>query len=66
MAERIEWLDDGTASGAPFSPRFGDRYRGELGGINQARDVFLAGCGLPAAWSGQPSWKILETGFSSS
>ena len=63
MAERIEWLDDGTASGAPFSPRFGDRYRGELGGINQARDVFLAGCGLPAAWSGQPSWKILETGF---
>ncbi len=66
MAERIEWLDDGTASGAPFSPGFGDRYRGELGGSNrtsQARDVFLAGCGLPAAWSGQPSWKILEIGF---
>jgi len=63
MAERIDWLDDGTASGAPFSPRFGDRYRGELGGIKQARDVFLAGCGLPAAWSGQPGWKILETGF---
>jgi len=63
MAERIEWLDDGTASGAPSSLRFGDRYRGELGGISQARDVFLAGCGLPAAWRGQPSWKILETGF---
>ncbi len=66
MAERIEWLDDGTASGAPFSLGFGDRYRGELSGPNrtsQARDVFLAGCGLPAAWSGQPSWKILETGF---
>ena len=63
MAERIEWLDDGTASGAPFSPRFGDRYRGELGGISQSQEVFLAGCGLPAAWSGQPSWKILETGF---
>ena len=63
MAERIEWLDDGTASGAPFSPRFGDRYRGELGGISQSKKVFLAGCGLPAAWSGQPSWKILETGF---
>ncbi len=65
MAERIEWLK-GTASGAPFSPRFGDRYRGELGGpdrTSQARDIFLAGCGLPAAWSGQPSWKILETGF---
>ena len=59
MAERIDWLDDGTASGAPFSPRFGDRYRGELGGISQSKEVFLAGCGLPAAWSGQPSWKIL-------
>ena len=63
MPERIEWLDDGTASGAPYSPRFGDRYRGELGGINQARDVFLAGCGLPEAWGGQTQWRILETGF---
>jgi tRNA 5-methylaminomethyl-2-thiouridine biosynthesis bifunctional protein len=63
MAERIDWLDDGTASGAPFSPRFDDRYRGELGGIKQSKEVFLAGCGLPAAWSGQPDWKILETGF---
>lgn len=63
MAERIDWLEDGTASGAPYSPRFGDRYRSELGGIEQARDVFLAGCGLPAAWKGQPQWRILETGF---
>ena len=63
MAEPIEWLDDGTASGAPFSPRFGDRYRSELGGLEQAREVFLAGCGLPAAWRGQAQWRILETGF---
>ncbi len=63
MAERIDWLEDGTASGAPYSPRFGDRYRSELGGLEQARDVFLAGCGLPAAWKGQPQWRILETGF---
>ncbi|MES2509847.1 MAG: FAD-dependent 5-carboxymethylaminomethyl-2-thiouridine(34) oxidoreductase MnmC [Pseudomonadota bacterium] len=61
--ERIDWLDDGTASGAPFSPRFGDRYRSELGGLEQARDVFFAGCGLPAAWQHQPRWTILETGF---
>ncbi len=61
--ERIDWLEDGTASGAPYSPRFGDRYRSELGGLEQARDVFLAGCGLPAAWKGQPQWRILETGF---
>ena len=63
MSERIEWLDDGTASGSPYSPRFGDRYRSELGGLDQAREVFLQGCGLPAAWAGQPQWTVLETGF---
>ena len=63
MPEPIEWLDDGTASGTPFNPRFGDRYRSELGGLEQARNVFLAGCGLPAAWSGQALWRVLETGF---
>lgn len=63
MPERIDWLDDGTASGAPFSPRFGDRYRGELGGLDPSREVFLYGCGLPQAWANQPQWRILETGF---
>jgi tRNA 5-methylaminomethyl-2-thiouridine biosynthesis bifunctional protein len=63
MPERIEWLDDGTAGGSPFSPRFGDRYRSELGGLEQAREVFLKGCGLPEAWGGQPQWTVLETGF---
>lgn len=59
MAEPIDWLPDGT----PFSPRFSDRYRSEDGGLAQARQVFLAGCGLPAAWAGQRQWRILETGF---
>jgi tRNA 5-methylaminomethyl-2-thiouridine biosynthesis bifunctional protein len=59
MPERIEWLEDGT----PYSPRFGDRYRSELGGLEQAREVFLKGCGLPAAWAGQSQWCVLETGF---
>ncbi|OOG39930.1 FAD-dependent 5-carboxymethylaminomethyl-2-thiouridine(34) oxidoreductase MnmC [Polaromonas sp. A23] len=59
MAELIEWLADGT----PYSPRYGDRYRSELGGLAQAREVFLHGCGLPAAWADQPQWRILETGF---
>src|SRR3989338_1627470 len=59
MPEVIEWLADGT----PYSPRFGDRYRSELGGLAQSREVFLHGCGLPAAWAGQPQWCILETGF---
>jgi tRNA 5-methylaminomethyl-2-thiouridine biosynthesis bifunctional protein len=60
MAEPVEWLADGT----PFSPRFGDRYRSDVGGgLRQARDVFLTGCGLPQAWAGQERWCILETGF---
>lgn len=63
MPERIEWLDDGTAGGSPFSPRFGDRYRSELGGLDQAKEVFLKGCGLPDAWAGQSQWTVLETGF---
>lgn len=63
MPEPIEWLDDGTTSGAPFNPRFDDRYRSERGGLEQARNVFLAGCGLPAAWGSQVQWCVLETGF---
>lgn len=57
--EPVDWLPDGT----PYSPRFGDRYHSENGGLTQARSVFLHGCGLPAAWAGLPQWRILETGF---
>ena len=59
MSEPIEWMPDGT----PYSPRFGDRYHSEDGGLTQARTTFFQGCGLPEAWAGQPQWRILETGF---
>ena len=59
MSEVVAWQDDGT----PRSPRFDDIYRTAGGGLAQARHVFLQGCGLPAAWAGQPQWRILETGF---
>lgn len=59
MSEPVDWLPDGTL----YSPRFSDRYHSENGGLVQARRVFLHGCGLPAAWAGQPQWRILETGF---
>ncbi len=59
MAEVIDGLPDGT----PYSPRFGDRDRSRYGGLAQARDAFLGGCGLPQAWAGQAQWRILETGF---
>ena len=60
----VLWRPDGT----PFNPRFDDIYRG-AGGLTQAQEVFLRGCGLlaapdaPAAWAGRPVWQILETGF---
>ena len=59
MPEAVEWQPDGT----PRSPRFQDIYRSCTGGLEQARHVFLHGCGLPGAWAGQPQWRILETGF---
>ena len=60
MAEPVDWLADGT----PSSPRFNDRYRSSAqNGRLQAEQVFVAGCGLPQAWQGQPQWRILENGF---
>lgn len=59
MSEPIDWLPDGT----PYSPRFGDRYHSENGGLAQAQNTFLQGCGLPEAWAGQDQWRVLETGF---
>ena len=63
MSEPVEWQSDGTLEGSPFNPRFSDRYRSEHGGIEQAREVFLKGCGLPGLWAGQQHWCILENGF---
>ncbi|AEG93357.1 Conserved hypothetical protein [Ramlibacter tataouinensis TTB310] len=49
--------------GTPRSSRWADVYRSASGGLEQALQVFLGGCGLPAAWAGQRQWRILETGF---
>ena len=58
-AEPVDWRADGM----PRSERFDDIYHSEAGALAQARHVFLAGCGLPAAWAEAPQWRILETGF---
>ena len=62
----VHWRDDGT----PVSVRFGDIYRNAgQGGLAQARQVFLQGCGLlpgdgaPPRWQGAARWAVLETGF---
>lgn len=59
MSEAVAWDDDGT----PRSPRFDDLYRPAAGGLAQAQQVFLQGCGLPEAWAGRAQWRVLETGF---
>ena len=70
MLSPVSWLEDGT----PHSLHFDDVYRSTgvdgRGWLEQARHVFLAGCGLlrgddgsPALWSDRESWQLLETGF---
>jgi len=59
MPESVDWLEDGC----PYSHRFQDRYHSCTGGLAQAVGVFLRGCGLPQAWSGQDHFTVLETGF---
>ena len=52
-----------TPLGVPFAPGFEDTYYSASGGLAQARQVFLAGNGLPERWRGRDSFTILETGF---
>lgn len=69
MPAPIAWRADGT----PVSPLYGDVYRSPgtdgRGGLAQARQVFLRGCGLlpegdqPALWCHAAHWAVLETGF---
>lgn len=56
---RLFWTDDG----APRSGRFGDVYFSREDGLAESRAVFLAGCGLPGAWSGRERFTVAELGF---
>lgn len=53
------WRDRGT----PASERFGDVYYSSEDGLAESRHTFLAGNGLPEAWSGRERFVIAETGF---
>lgn len=54
----LEWRD-----GAPFAVSADDVYFSRAGGLEEARLVFLDGCGLPARWRGRRSFVIGELGF---
>lgn len=56
---RIHWADDGL----PYAPDYADRYHAPYGALAQARQVFLAGNGLPQRWAGRSDFTICETGF---
>lgn len=52
-----------TPDGTPYSEAFADVYHSADGGLGQARQVFLAGNGLPERWRHRDHFSILETGF---
>ena len=52
-----------SPEGTPYAPAFDDVYHSSEGGPGQARAVFLAGNGLPAAWGGRDHYTVFETGF---
>ncbi len=51
------------ANGIPLAHEFGDTYFSKSGGIEECREVFLKGCGLPDAWQTMANYTIAETGF---
>lgn len=51
------------ARGVARSPRFDDVYYSASGGLEEARVVFLHGCGLPRAWAGRSDFVVAELGF---
>jgi tRNA 5-methylaminomethyl-2-thiouridine biosynthesis bifunctional protein len=55
----IEWRDGQP----PRSRLYGDFYFSRDGGLAEARQVFLDGCGLPDAWRGRRRFCVGELGF---
>ena len=49
--------------GAVFSESYGDTYWSLDGGLDETRQVFLAGNDLPARWQARGCFAIIETGF---
>ncbi|MGA9992127.1 MAG: FAD-dependent 5-carboxymethylaminomethyl-2-thiouridine(34) oxidoreductase MnmC [Thiobacillaceae bacterium] len=49
--------------GTPFASSYGDVYHSVHGGIEQARQVFIAGTSLTDRWRGRDGFTVLETGF---
>src|SRR5579863_5226252 len=51
------------ADGQPRSRLYDDVYFSKAGGLAEAQQVFLAGCGLPDGWRGRRRFTVAELGF---
>ena len=58
-APELDWKPDGT----PIAKEFDDVYFSTSDGLEETRHVFLAGSGLPEAWTGREQFTVVETGF---
>jgi tRNA 5-methylaminomethyl-2-thiouridine biosynthesis bifunctional protein len=56
---------DFSVPGTPAAEDFGDIYFSADGGLDEARAVFLTGCGLPQRWIDRDVFTIAELGFGS-
>lgn len=66
MPDSETWSDsplDWSADGQPRSRLYGDVYFSAEDGLAEARAVFLAGCGLPDAWTSRARFTVAELGF---
>ncbi len=55
----IDWREDGL----PASRLYGDVYFSSDDGLAESEAVYLAGCGLPSAWTGRRAFTVGELGF---
>ncbi|GHA89004.1 tRNA 5-methylaminomethyl-2-thiouridine biosynthesis bifunctional protein MnmC [Algimonas arctica] len=56
---------DFSVPGTPAAADFDDIYFSADGGLDEARAVFLTGCGLPERWMDRDVFTIAELGFGS-
>ena len=56
---RLDW----SRPSGPQATDYGDVYFSAEDGLEETRAVFLAGCGLPEAWSSRSHFTIGELGF---
>ena len=55
----LEWREDGV----PRAQDMDDVYYSTSSGLDETREVFFAGCGLPERWADRRQFTVAELGF---